>query len=142
MSISCLRLGPGQVLGDIIASASVPVVRLTEVFRQAAESRIIVNAHRINHGLMPDLARAESGDFYFVERVPYFRCDDRVGLKQGSGVGGYGDQRCRRGVGLDILHQARDLEQEAIGDQRLCSGLHLGDVVCIGACAISVPFLQ
>src|SRR5947209_17981946 len=51
-------VGPGQVLGDIIVSASVPVVRLTEVFRQAAESRIIVNAHRINHGPMPDLALA------------------------------------------------------------------------------------
>jgi exodeoxyribonuclease V alpha subunit len=60
-------VGPGQVLGDIIASASVPVVRLTEVFRQAAESRIIVNAHRINQGLMPDLAPAEIGDFYFVD---------------------------------------------------------------------------
>jgi exodeoxyribonuclease V alpha subunit len=60
-------VGPGQVLGDIIASASVPVVRLTEVFRQAAQSRIIVNAHRINQGLMPDLAPAESGDFYFVD---------------------------------------------------------------------------
>ena len=60
-------VGPGQVLGDIIASASVPVVRLTEVFRQAAESRIIVNAHRINQGLMPDLAPVESGDFYFVD---------------------------------------------------------------------------
>ena len=60
-------VGPGQVLGDIIASASVPVVRLSEVFRQAAESRIIVNAHRINQGLMPDLVLAESGDFYFVD---------------------------------------------------------------------------
>jgi exodeoxyribonuclease V alpha subunit len=40
---------------------------LTEVFRQAAESRIIVNAHRINQGLMPDLVSAESGDFYFVD---------------------------------------------------------------------------
>jgi exodeoxyribonuclease V alpha subunit len=39
----------------------------TEVFRQAAESRIIVNAHRINQGLMPDLALVESGDFYFVD---------------------------------------------------------------------------
>ena len=48
-------VGPGQVLADIIASGAVPVVRLTEVFRQAAESRIIVNAHRINQGLMPDL---------------------------------------------------------------------------------------
>src|SRR5467141_4063364 len=60
-------VGPGQVLADVIASGAVPVVRLIEVFRQAAESRIIVNAHRINHGLMPDLAPAASGDFYFVD---------------------------------------------------------------------------
>jgi exodeoxyribonuclease V alpha subunit len=60
-------VGPGQVLADIIASGAVPVVRLTEVFRQAAESRIIVNAHRINQGLMPDLARIENGDFHFVD---------------------------------------------------------------------------
>jgi len=60
-------VGPGQVLADIIASDAVPVVRLTEVFRQAAASRIIINAHRINHGLMPDLARADGGDFHFVD---------------------------------------------------------------------------
>jgi exodeoxyribonuclease V alpha subunit len=60
-------VGPGQVLADIIGSEAIPVVRLTEVFRQAAASRIIVNAHRINQGLMPDLA-APSGesDSYFV----------------------------------------------------------------------------
>src|SRR4029077_5060575 len=52
---------------DIIASGAVPVVRLTEIFRQAAESRIITNAHRINQGLMPELAPADSGDFYFVD---------------------------------------------------------------------------
>jgi exodeoxyribonuclease V alpha subunit len=46
-------VGPGQVLADIISSDALPVVRLTEVFRQAAESRIIVNAHRVNQGLMP-----------------------------------------------------------------------------------------
>ena len=60
-------VGPGQVLADIIASGAVPIVRLTEVFRQAAESRIIVNAHRINQGLMPELAPLENGDFYFVD---------------------------------------------------------------------------
>src|SRR5262249_7115818 len=48
-------VGPGQVLADIIASGAVPVVRLTEVFRQAAQSRIITTAHRINQGSMPDL---------------------------------------------------------------------------------------
>jgi exodeoxyribonuclease V alpha subunit len=48
-------VGPGQVLADVISSGAVPVVRLTEVFRQAAQSRIITNAHRINQGYMPDL---------------------------------------------------------------------------------------
>ncbi|CAP56758.1 SF1B family DNA helicase RecD2 [Gluconacetobacter diazotrophicus] len=60
-------VGPGQVLADIIGSDAVPVVRLTEVFRQAAQSRIITNAHRINEGKMPDLSAEEGSDFYFVE---------------------------------------------------------------------------
>jgi len=60
-------VGPGQVLANVIASGAVPVVRLTEVFRQAAESQIIVNAHRINQGLMPNIALVDSGDFYFVD---------------------------------------------------------------------------
>jgi exodeoxyribonuclease V alpha subunit len=60
-------VGPGQVLADLIGSGSVPVIRLTEVFRQAAESRVIVNAHRINQGQMPELGRPEGEtDFYFV----------------------------------------------------------------------------
>ena len=60
-------VGPGQVLADIIQSEAIPVMRLTEVFRQAAESRIITAAHRINKGQMPDLARPEGdSDFYFV----------------------------------------------------------------------------
>jgi exodeoxyribonuclease V alpha subunit len=61
-------VGPGQVLADIITSGSVPVVRLTEVFRQAAQSRIITSAHRINQGAMPDLGKPEGvSDFYFVQ---------------------------------------------------------------------------
>jgi exodeoxyribonuclease V alpha subunit len=61
-------VGPGQVLADVISSGAVPVVRLTEVFRQAAQSHIITTAHRINQGLIPDLSPpgAES-DFYFVQ---------------------------------------------------------------------------
>jgi exodeoxyribonuclease V alpha subunit len=63
-------VGPGQVLADMIVSGAIPVVRLTEVFRQAAESRIIVNAHRINQGVIPDLRKPEAeSDFYFVETV-------------------------------------------------------------------------
>jgi len=60
-------VGPGQVLADIIGSGVVPVVRLTEVFRQAAESRIIVNAHRINQGLMPEWVQDPASDFHFIE---------------------------------------------------------------------------
>jgi exodeoxyribonuclease V alpha subunit len=60
-------VGPGQVLADVIGSGTVPVVRLTEVFRQAASSRIIQNAHRINRGEPPDLSRSEElSDFYYV----------------------------------------------------------------------------
>jgi exodeoxyribonuclease V alpha subunit len=48
-------VGPGQVLADMIASGVLPVVRLIEVFRQAAKSQIIVNAQRVNEGMFPDL---------------------------------------------------------------------------------------
>ena len=61
-------VGPGQVLADIIASGAVPVVRLTEIFRQAAQSRIITSAHKINQGSIPDLGKPEGdSDFYFVK---------------------------------------------------------------------------
>ncbi|WP_147151264.1 SF1B family DNA helicase RecD2, partial [Neoasaia chiangmaiensis] len=70
-------VGPGQVLADIIGSNAVPVVRLTEVFRQAAQSRIITNAHRINEGRMPELSAEEGSDFYFVEAA-----DPEIGLRK------------------------------------------------------------
>lgn len=61
-------VGPGQVLADVIASGAIPVARLTEVFRQAAESRIVVNAHRINAGKLPELAgRGADSDFHLIE---------------------------------------------------------------------------
>jgi exodeoxyribonuclease V alpha subunit len=60
-------VGPGAVLSDIIASGTIPTVRLTEIFRQAAESMIIVNAHRINQGLMPLNTEKEGlSDFYCI----------------------------------------------------------------------------
>ena len=64
-------VGPGNVLGDVIAAEIYPVVRLTEIFRQAGESLIVTNAHRINRGLMPYLEPPEGGkapDFFFIER--------------------------------------------------------------------------
>lgn len=60
-------VGPGQVLADLIEAGAVPVVRLTEVFRQAATSRIVRSAHQINQGLFPALPeKGEESDFYFV----------------------------------------------------------------------------
>ncbi len=52
-------VGPGKVLADMIDSQTVPVVRLTEVFRQAAESRIITSAYDINMGQLPDLSHGQ-----------------------------------------------------------------------------------
>ena len=59
-------VGPGQVLADLIGSGAVPVVRLTEVFRQAARSRIVTNAHRINQGLLPEPSSEPASDFHLV----------------------------------------------------------------------------
>ena len=63
-------VGPGMVLRDLIESKVVPVVRLTEVFRQAAGSRIITNAHRINEGQMPEVPpKGGESDFFFIDRA-------------------------------------------------------------------------
>ena len=62
-------VGPGMVLKSLIDSGAVPVVRLTEVFRQAADSRIITTAHRINEGMMPEFPEPNAlSDFYFIDR--------------------------------------------------------------------------
>jgi exodeoxyribonuclease V alpha subunit len=63
-------VGPGNVLKDIIASGCVETVILTEIFRQAQESLIIVNAHRVNRGEFPELKpqQGRRPDFYYVER--------------------------------------------------------------------------
>lgn len=62
-------VGPGQVLADIINSGAIPVARLTEIFRQAAQSQIVTNAHKVNSGHIPNLevVKDEKTDFYFVE---------------------------------------------------------------------------
>ena len=61
-------VGAGNVLRDIIDSDCFPVVRLSRIFRQAQASRIIMNAHRINAGKMPDLSNGKATDFFFMER--------------------------------------------------------------------------
>ena len=60
-------VGPGNLFSDLIRSQAVPTVRLTEIFRQAAQSAIVRNAHQVNQGVLPDL-RENRGDFFFLRR--------------------------------------------------------------------------
>ena len=71
-------VGPGRVLGDLIASRVVPVVRLTEIFRQAGRSWIVRAAHAINRGEIPESAPAGQGDFYFVEASTPEQVTERI----------------------------------------------------------------
>ncbi len=61
-------VGPGNVLKDLIASGSLPVTQLKQIFRQAAGSRIITNAHLINQGSFPDLSPIAKSDFFFMTK--------------------------------------------------------------------------
>ena len=71
-------VGPGNVLRDLLRSESIPTVRLTELFRQAQQSKIIVNAHRINSGQMPNLKSEATSDFFFVTEEDPFRAQRLV----------------------------------------------------------------
>lgn len=74
-------VGPGNVLKDIIDSGAFRVVRLTEIFRQAQESMIVVNAHRVNQGLFPILKKEEkkeSQDFYFIEEEEPEKIQEKI----------------------------------------------------------------
>jgi exodeoxyribonuclease V alpha subunit len=79
-------VGPGNVLSDLVASGALPVARLTEIFRQARESRIVVNAHRINRGELPELLPLPEGegrgapasDFYFAKAEDPLRAVERI----------------------------------------------------------------
>jgi exodeoxyribonuclease V alpha subunit len=70
-------VGAGNVLRDLIHSEAVPVVRLTDIYRQAGRSMIVVNAHRINNGLVPVVDRNES-DFIFLSRPGMEEAKDEV----------------------------------------------------------------
>jgi len=98
-------VGAGNVLGDVIESGAVPVVRLTQIFRQASQSQIIVNAHKINEGIVPlaDAAGAdETGqDFFFIEREePEHVRDTIIELVL---------NRIPKGFGLDPLNEIQVL---------------------------------
>ena len=70
-------VGPGNVLDHLLRSGVVPAVSLTEIFRQARESAIVMNAHGVNHGQVPDLGN-RSRDFFFMGRRDAVRTADTV----------------------------------------------------------------
>ncbi len=72
-------VGPGNVLKDLIESGEIPVARLDKIFRQAQESGIVVNAHRVNTGQLPgELPAGGLRDFYFVEQEDPERCVELI----------------------------------------------------------------
>ena len=108
-------VGPGSLFGDLIRSGRVPTVRLTEIFRQAAQSAIVRSAHMVNRGEVPQLRRNQ-GDFFFLSRRdPQSALDTIVDLcrrRLPERMGIPADQiqvlspTRRRGTGTRALNQA------------------------------------
>lgn len=71
-------VGPGQFLRDVIQSQQIPVVTLSQIFRQAKESQIIQVAHQINEGKMPDLTPHRKSDFFFLEKNSPEKVEDTI----------------------------------------------------------------
>lgn len=70
-------VGPGCVLGDLLSCGTIKTVRLTEIFRQARSSNIVLAAHAVNRGEVPEL-RHKSGDLFFVRRADAVRTAETV----------------------------------------------------------------
>ncbi len=100
-------VGPGDVLRDLVRSGAMPVARLTQVFRQAAQSDIVANAHRVNHGEEPLFPR-ESEDFFLFVEDNSERAADRV-VEVVS-------ERIPRKFGLDPLRDVQVLTPMRRGD--------------------------
>ena len=108
-------VGPGNLFSDLIRSEVVPTVRLTEIFRQAAQSAIIRNAHMVNHGEVPDLRRNDNDFFFMIRRDAQSALDTVVDLcrrRLPERLGIPTDQiqvlspTRRRGTGTAALNQA------------------------------------
>ena len=87
-------VGAGNVLGDILQSGVIPSVRLTEIFRQEGESRIVVNAHRVNQGKMP-LLNEKQTDFFFERQEHFAQAAQSIvalATRRLPGFLGYGEQ--------------------------------------------------
>lgn len=100
-------VGPGQVLADIINSGAVPVTRLTEIFRQAAGSLIIRNAHRINKGLEPE-SGGKDDDFFILQPGAEIG-NDEVGNWAAATIADLVTRRLPERYGFNPLHDIQVL---------------------------------
>ena len=108
-------VGPGNLFSDLIRSGAVPMVRLTEIFRQAAQSAIVRNAHMVNAGELPNLRQNDSDFFFLRRRDPQLAVETIVDLcrrRLPERMGIPADQiqvlspTRRRGTGTTVLNQA------------------------------------
>jgi len=105
-------VGPGTVLQDLLAVPHIPAIRLTTIFRQAARSRIVANAHRVNRGEFPELSAASPDrkqDFFFLEE------DDPVKLQE---------------LIVDLAHRRLPgrYDLDPLGDLQVLTPMHRGPI--------------
>ncbi|MFT4758337.1 MAG: exodeoxyribonuclease V alpha subunit [Saprospiraceae bacterium] len=94
-------VGAGNVLKDMIESKTLPTTQLTEIFRQAKDSQIIINAHRINAGVFPEVTNAKNSDFFFVNEEDTEKMTETiVGLVQ---------KRLPKAYGFDAINDIQVL---------------------------------
>jgi exodeoxyribonuclease V alpha subunit len=130
-------VGPGQVLADIIRSGTVPVAHLREIFRQDAGSSIVVNAHRINHGNLPEYDRGAAGAFFFFrENDPAAARERIIDVVTRRLPGSFGlDPRKdvqvltpmhKSDAGVEALNAAlqRELNPASRGERHLAKGIY------------------
>ena len=106
-------VGAGNVLRDLIACGAFPAVTLRRIFRQAAQSRIIVNAHRINEGQMPDLSNGRDSDFFFVSCESAEEAPDTITALVKTKLPGY------FGVGPDQIQVLTPMQRSPVGAENL-----------------------
>lgn len=102
-------VGAGNVLRDIIDSGAVPVIRLTRIFRQAQTSRIVMSAHAVNSGRLPDLSNGRETDFFFLrEEDPEKVAESIVDLVGRRLPGAYG-------IGADSIQVLTPMQRGVVG---------------------------
>ena len=111
-------VGAGKVLSDILASGAVPVIKLEKIFRQAQKSRIITNAHKINHGEMPYLTDHDS-DFIFIEEAACETAAERSEKAADSIISLCTQVLPRQGIDVEDIQVLTPMRRGSVGSANL-----------------------